>query len=155
MTDAQTGKTVTAADFRGDVVVLYFGFTHCPDVCPATLYNLGRITKRMGVNAARLKILLVTVDPDRDTPALLTQYAGLFGPNVVGLRGDANQLYTLARRYRVVFSVTKTPVYSVTHSSAAYAFNANGQPEFLIAGLDQPRPDIPGIARDLSDVAGR
>ncbi|MDD2705931.1 MAG: SCO family protein, partial [Acidocella sp.] len=118
MTDVQTGKTVTAADFQGSVIVLFFGYTHCPDTCPATLYNLGRIAQRMGASAAKLKVLFVTVDPERDTPAQLAQYVGLFGPNVVGLRGDADQLYALARRYRVVFSVTKTPVYEVTHSAA-------------------------------------
>ncbi len=154
MTDVQTGKTVTAADFQGSVTVLFFGYTHCPDTCPATLYNLGRIAQRMGANAAKLKVLFVTVDPNRDTPAQLAQYVALFGPNVVGLRGDADQLYALARRYRVVFSVTKTPVYEVTHSAAAYVFNANGHPEFIIAGLDQPKPDLSGIARDLSEVAG-
>ena len=90
MTEAATGKTVTESDFRGAVTLLYFGYTHCPDVCPATLYNLQRIQSRMGAAAAKVRVLFVTVDPDRDTPALLTQYAALFGPNVVGLRGTAD-----------------------------------------------------------------
>jgi protein SCO1 len=153
MTDAATGNTVTGADFRGSVTLLYFGYTHCPDVCPATLYNLQRIQARMGAATARLRVLFVTVDPDRDTPALLAQYAALFGANVTGLRGTPDALYALARRYRVVFSVDKTPAYTVTHSAAVYVFNAQGQPEFIIAGLDAPRPDLDGIARDLRGVA--
>ena len=155
MTDVQTGQAVTQADFSGKVVLLYFGYTNCPDVCPATLYNLDRIFKQMGPQAAaKVQVLFVTVDPDRDTLAVLAQYTGLFGQNIAGLRGNADQLYALARRYRVVFSVTKTPVYSVTHSSAVYVFNAAGKPQFIIAGLDTTAPDIAGIARDLQDVAG-
>ena len=71
-----------------------------------------------------MQLLFVTVDPDRDTPAVLAQYTQLFGPNIIGLRGTPDQLYALARRYRVVFSVVKTPNYEVTHSAAVYVFNA-------------------------------
>ena len=71
----------------------------------------------------------------------------------MGLRGTPDEFYALARRYRVVFSVVKTPVYTVTHSAAVYVFNAKGEPEFIIAGLDTVKPDIDGIARDLRDVA--
>jgi len=154
MTEVQTGKPVTAADFRGDVVLLYFGYTNCPDVCPATLYNLDRIFRQMGPAANNIRVLFVTVDPDRDTPPVLAQYTALFGPDVLGLRGNADQLYSLARRYRVVFSVVKKPIYSVTHSAAVYVFNADGKAEFIIAGLDTTAPDIAGIAADLKEVAG-
>ena len=153
MTDAATGKTVTETDFKGSVTLLYFGYTNCPDVCPATLYNLDRIEKRMGPDAAKIKVIFVTVDPDRDTPAALAQYVGLFGTNLTGLRGTADQLFELARRYRVVFSVSKTPTYTVTHSAAVYVFNAEGKPEFIIAGLDSTKPDLDGIANDLKYVA--
>jgi protein SCO1/2 len=153
MTDAATGKQMTAADFKGAVTLLYFGYTNCPDVCPATLYNLDRIEKRMGPDVGKVKIIFVTVDPDRDTAAALTQYVNLFGTNLTGLRGTADQLFDLARRYRVVFSVSKTPEYTVTHSAAVYVFNAKGEPEFIIAGLDQTKPDLDGIASDLKYVA--
>jgi len=121
-------------------------------VCPTTLYNADRIFQAMGPQAADIRLLFVTVDPDRDTLPVLTQYTGLFGPQVLGLRGTPDQLYTLARRYRVVFSVTKTPVYSVTHSSAIYVFDGQGKAHFIIAGLDTNDPDIKGIAADLEDV---
>ncbi|OYV39413.1 MAG: electron transporter SenC, partial [Rhodospirillales bacterium 20-64-7] len=152
MTDTQTGKPVTAQDFRGKTVLLYFGYTNCPDVCPATLYNMDRIFKRMGAAAKHVVVLFVTVDPDRDTPSVLNQYAALFGPDVTGLRGTPDELYKLARRYRVVFSVVKKPVYTVTHSAAVYVFNAHGKPQFIIAGLDTQSPDFSGIAQDLGWV---
>ena len=154
MMDVNTGKSVSEADFKGKVTLLYFGYTNCPDVCPATLYNLDRIFKQMGAAAAGMQVLFVTVDPDRDTPAVLAQYTGLFGSNFVGLRGNADQLYALARRYRVVFSVTKTPVYAVTHSSAVYVFDAQGKPQFIIAGLEGGTVDVAGIASDLGYAAG-
>jgi protein SCO1 len=155
MLDVNTGKPVTAADFRGKVTLLYFGYSNCPDVCPATLYNVDRILRRLGPLAGRVNFLFVTVDPDRDTPAALAQYVGLFGPNITGLRGSADQLFALARRYRVVFSVTKptaTTPYEVTHSAAIYVFDAQGQAQFLIAGMDTTTPDIPGITADLRTV---
>jgi protein SCO1/2 len=155
MQDVNTGKPVTAADFQGKVTLLYFGYTNCPDVCPATLYNVDRILRRLGPLAAQVNFLFVTVDPDRDTPAALAQYVGLFGPNITGLRGSPNQLFALARRYRVVFSVTKptgTSPYEVTHSAAIYVFDAKGQAQFLIAGMDTNAPDIPGITADLRNV---
>jgi protein SCO1/2 len=155
MTDVSTGQPVTAASFLGHVTLLYFGYTNCPDVCPATLYNVDKILRRLGPEGAGVKFLFVTVDPDRDTPAALAQYTSLFGPQVEGLRGTPDQLFALARRYRVVFSVTKpsgAAPYEVTHSAAVYVFDAQGQAQFLIAGLDTPNPDYAGIADDLRDV---
>ncbi len=152
MTDTLTGQAVSERNFLGKVTLLYFGYTNCPDVCPTTLYNLDRIFKQMGGDAADVQVLFVTVDPDRDTPDVLNQYTALFGNNIVGLRGDADALYSLARRYRVVFSVVKTPRYEVTHSAAVYVFDAAGRAEFIIAGLDTNTPDIAGIASDLEWV---
>jgi protein SCO1/2 len=157
MTDVTTAKPVTAADFSGQVTLLYFGYTNCPDVCPATLYNVDKILRQLGPLASHVDFLFVTVDPDRDTPPILSQYVALFGPRITGLRGTPNQLFSLARRYRAVFSVTKptasTP-YAVTHSAAVYVFDAKGQAQFLIAGLDTDAPDISGIAADLRGVIG-
>jgi protein SCO1/2 len=155
MTDVNTNRQVTAANFQGKITLLYFGYTNCPDVCPATLYNLDKILRKLGPLSAQVKILFVTVDPDRDTPTALAQYVSLFGPNITGLRGTPDELFALARRYRVVFSVTKptaTTPYAVTHSAAIYVFDAQGQAQFLIAGLDSTGPDIQGIADDLRDV---
>lgn len=152
MTDVTTNQPVTAQNFAGKTVLLYFGYTNCPDVCPATLYNVDKILRGLGPLANNVVVLFVTVDPDRDTPTVLAQYTALFGPHIQGVRGTADQLYALARRYRVVFSVTKSPTYQVTHSAAVYVFNSAGQAQFLIAGLDTPNPDIAGITQDIHDT---
>jgi protein SCO1/2 len=154
MTDVETERPVSGADFRGKVTLLYFGYTNCPDVCPATLYNFTRIMQRLGAEGGKFQLLFVTVDPDRDTPSVLSHYAALFGPNIIGLRGTPEQLDALAKRYRAEFSVVKTPTYAVTHSSAVYVFNAQGKPQFIIAGLDGTSPDFKGITADLKSVIG-
>ncbi|MDE8348575.1 MAG: SCO family protein [Acidocella sp.] len=155
MQDVSTNQPVTAANFQGKVTLLYFGYTNCPDVCPFTLGNIDKILKQLGPLAKDVTVLFVTVDPDRDAPATLAQYVALFGPNVQGLRGTPDQLFALARRYRVVFSVIKptaTTSYQVTHSAAVYVFNTKGDAQFLISGLDTDKPDIAGITDDLRDV---
>jgi protein SCO1/2 len=121
----EDGRPVTAQDFRGKVVALYFGYTHCPDVCPATLANLTDMAAK--VHSPNLRILLVTVDPDRDNDSVLSDYAKAFSPQVVGLRGSANELADLARRYRVAYTVTKGPPYEVMHSNAVFFFDRDGR----------------------------
>jgi len=119
------GKQVTAADFRGKVVALYFGYTHCPDVCPTTLANL---TDMLGkVNSPDVRVLFVTVDPDRDSDTVMADYAKAFSPQVVGLRGTANQLAALARTYRTAYTVKQGPPYEVMHSNAVFFFDKDGR----------------------------
>jgi protein SCO1/2 len=118
------GKPVTAADFRGKVVALYFGYSHCPDVCPTTLANLTDMMAKVG--SSDVRVLFVTVDPDRDTDAVLADYAKAFSPQVVGLRGDDNQLASLARAYRVAYTVKPGPPYEVMHSNAVFFFDKDG-----------------------------
>lgn len=150
MTRASDGRTVTARDFRGDVVLLYFGYTFCPDVCPLTMSNIATVLKRLGADARAVRVLFVTVDPNRDTLPVLKQYTANFGPDVVGLRGTPDQLAALARRYRIAYSVTvKGHDYEVTHSSAIYAFDRSGAARLLIPSLATNPPDIAGTADDL------
>ncbi|HUY69214.1 MAG TPA: SCO family protein, partial [Alphaproteobacteria bacterium] len=104
MTRAADGKPVTAADYRGKVVMLYFGYTFCPDACPMTLTNIGRILDRLGPLAKNIRVLFVTVDPNRDTLPVLKAYMKHFVPQIAGLRGTPDQIAALARRYRVVYS---------------------------------------------------
>ena len=127
------GKQVSAADFRGKVVALYFGYTHCPDVCPATLANLTDMAAK--VNSPDLRILFVTVDPERDTDAVMADYAKAFSPQVVGLSGTANQLATLARTYRVAYSVKKGPPYEVMHSNAVFFFDRDGRARLVTTDI--------------------
>lgn len=119
------GKPVTAEAFRGKVVALYFGYTHCPDICPATLANLTDMLGKVG--SPDVRVLFVTVDPERDTDAVMADYAHAFSPQVVGLRGGANDLAALARTYRVAYGVKKGPPYEVTHSNAVFFFDREGK----------------------------
>ena len=153
MTRAKDGKTVTAADFKGDVVLLYFGYTYCPDVCPTTLLNLSTVLKDLGDKAKRIRVLFVTVDPNRDTVPVLKDYVKAFASQVVGLRGDADQLAALAKRYRVSYSVTpesSDQPYTVTHSSAIYAFDQTGKVRLLISSMATDKPDTDGVEADLA-----
>lgn len=152
MTHAPDGKTVTQADYRGDIVLLYLGYTNCPDVCPTTLANVADILKRLGPEADHIRMLFVTVDPNRDTLPILAQYVKNFAPQIEGLRGTPDQLAALARRYRLLYSVTPATAdhpYEVTHSSAIYVFDGTGAARLLIPSLATTKPDIAGTAADL------
>lgn len=152
MTRATDGKLVTQADYRGRIVVLYFGYTYCPDVCPTTLTNIADILKRLGPAAQHVSVLFVTVDPNRDTPKVLASYAQYFAPQVQGLRGTPDQLAALARRYRIAYSVTpatKDHEYEVTHSAAVYVFDGTGAARLLVPSLGTTTPDLAGTADDL------
>jgi len=153
MTRASDGKLVGAADFKGKVVVLYFGYTYCPDACPTTLLNLSEMLKALGPRADDVRVLFVTVDPGRDTLDVLKEYTGSFAPQVVGLRGTPDQLAALAKRYRVSYSVERTPGgVAVTHSSAIYVFDRDGEPRLLFTGLALPNAPIEPALADLREL---
>ncbi|MGH7101246.1 MAG: SCO family protein [Acetobacteraceae bacterium] len=157
MTDATTARVVTARDFQGKLVLLYFGYTNCPDVCPLTLHNIARILDRLDRKRADVRVLFVTVDPVRDTLAVLGHYTRLFAPEIVGLRGTANHLAALARSYHIGYSVspaTASHPYEVTHSSAIYVFDRAGRPRLLIPSLASTAPDIAGTATALKRLLG-
>lgn len=152
MTRASDGKAVTAADFKGKVVLLEFGYTFCPDVCPTTLLNLSTMLKSLGSDADAVRVLFVTVDPGRDTLSVLKDYTQAFGPQVVGLRGTQDQLATLAKRYRVSYSVTAASgdqPYQVTHGAAVYVFDRDGRIQLLFSGLSLDKADT---APELADL---
>lgn len=153
MRDTVTDQPVTQQEFRGKVVLLYFGYTNCPDVCPDTLYKVKTIFNLLKADEKNVVLLFVTVDPNRDTLPILKQYLALFDPHLVGLRGNANQLYRLARRYRVVFAVHPSPdpeKYTVVHSALVYVFTPQGNADFAISDLDlSQHPDFQGISADL------
>jgi protein SCO1/2 len=157
MTRASDGKPVTEADFRGRIVMLYFGYTFCPDICPTTLSNIAGAIGRLGPAARDVRVLFVTVDPDRDTPSVLADYVGNFGPQFVGLRGTDDQLAALARRYHLGYSVTPKTAdhpYEVTHSSAVYVFDRSGAARLLNTSLASAQPDVAGVAADLKRLVG-
>jgi protein SCO1/2 len=130
----QDGQAVTAADYRHDVVLLYFGYTRCPDECPTTLTMLANALHTLGPRASQVRVLFVSVDPGRDTAAVLKRYVSNFGPEFVGLRGDPAELADLSKRYRIAFHYErpdKDGNYEVDHSSAIFVFDRRGRARLL------------------------
>jgi protein SCO1/2 len=144
----ENGRPVSGADFRGKVVALYFGYTHCPDVCPETLANLTSMLDK--VASPDVLVLFVTVDPDRDTDPALAEYTRAFSPRIVGLRGSANDLAALARAYRVAYSVKKGPPYEVMHSNAVFFFDREGNARLVTTDTS----DTANMADDLKRLLG-
>ncbi len=142
------GQTRTLADFRGKLVALFFGYTHCPDVCPTTMADLAAAIKLLGPDGNKVQVLFVTVDPDRDTPALLKQYVPSFNPTFLGLRPNTEQLKMLATEYKVVYQ--KNPGreqgnYLMDHSAGTYVYDTQGRLRLLMPyGTSAPL-----IARDF------
>ncbi len=128
------GKTVSASDYRGKVVLLYFGYTHCPDVCPLTMAHLHVVMQKLGKLADDARILFVSVDPARDTPAVMHAYVNAFDARATGLTGDPRAIEDLVKRYRSAFTrepASKDGSYEVSHSSAVYVFDRDGKPRVL------------------------
>jgi len=124
------GKPRTLADFRGKVVVLFFGYTQCPDVCPTTLAELADVMKQLGPDADRVQVLFVTVDPDRDSADLLSKYVPAFNPTFLGLRGDADATALTAKEFRVFYQKQpgRTPdTYTMDHSAGTFVFDPQGR----------------------------
>jgi protein SCO1/2 len=124
------GQPRTLKDFRGKLVVLFFGYTQCPDVCPTTLTELAEAKRLLGPAGDKVQGLLVTVDPERDTPEVLKAYVANFDPTFLALRGTPEQLAETAKEYKVYFkkSEGKTPTsYTMDHSAASYVYDAQGR----------------------------
>lgn len=123
------GQRRTLEDFRGKVVVLFFGFTHCPDACPTTLAELATVARELGPDAQRLQVLVVTVDPERDTPEVLRQYVPSFNPSFLGLYGTAEETAAAAKEFKVYFQ--KQPQtggsYTVDHSAGTFVLDKEGR----------------------------
>jgi protein SCO1 len=135
MTRANDGKAVDADAYRGHVVVLYFGYTNCPDACPTTLSDLASVLHRLGPKANDVRVLFVTVDPNRDSLAALKAYANAFAPQIDGLRGSDDAIARLARRYRITYSVTPGPPYQVMHSDSVFFFDRDGRARYVATSV--------------------
>jgi protein SCO1 len=128
--DAATGQRRRMADFAGKVVVVFFGFTHCPDVCPTTLLELAAVKKQLGADGERVQGVFITVDPERDTPELLKAYVDNFGAGFTALRGTPEETAALAKSFKVFYA--KVPgkaegSYSVDHTAASFVFDPRGK----------------------------
>jgi protein SCO1 len=147
-----TGHPASAASFKGRASLVYFGYTHCPDVCPETMGRLMQVLGKLGPDAQKVRILFITVDPARDTPQALHDYIGAFdAQHAEGLTGSDWQIESLAKRYRVAYQMEKRDPngnYEVTHSSAVYVFDSQGRARLL--ATDHDTPDA--IAHDLRRV---
>lgn len=142
----QDGRPRSLADFRGKLVVLFFGYTHCPDICPTTLADVAAVMKSLGKDAARVQVLFVTLDPERDTPDVLSKYVPAFDPAFLGLYGDAAATQRAAKEFRIFYE--KRPgsapgAYTVDHSAQCYVIDGQGRLRLLV------RQDR--IAQDLAD----
>lgn len=151
LTDA-TGSARTLADYRGKVVVLFFGYTHCPDVCPTTLAQLAQARHMMGAEADRVQVLFVTLDPRRDTPQLLARYTQAFDPSFVALTGTQQQIEATAREFKVFFEKVAGPApdsYTLDHSSGSFVFDPQGRVRLYVpdrARAEQVAPDLRRLA---------
>ena len=142
------GQPRRLADFRGKAVVMFFGYTQCPDVCPTTLANMREAMTLLGEDAKRVQMLFVTVDPARDTQELLSQYVPAFHPGFLGLYADEKSTAALAKDFKVFYAkqAGSTPAsYSVDHSTGSYVFDAQGKLRLLLRHGETPA----NIAADL------
>jgi protein SCO1/2 len=145
-----TGKTRTLADFRGKAVVIFFGYTHCPDVCPTTLAELKVVKEQLGEDGKRLQVLFVTVDPERDTRKLLANYVPAFDPSFLGLYGDTAATAQVAKEFKVFYQKApgKTPgSYTVDHTAGSYVFDPQGRLRLFVRF-----GNVPNLVADLKTL---
>ena len=125
----QNGQIVTDKDLRGRPFLVFFGFTHCPDVCPTALFEISEVLGKLGPDAQKVSALFVTVDPERDTPAQMKDYLSSFNPRLVGLTGDPAAIAAVAKEYRVY--VKKVPLdngdYTMDHTALVYLMDKDGR----------------------------
>ena len=126
----QNGRTRTLADFKGKVTVVFFGYTQCPDVCPTTMVDLAQVKKSLGKDGDRVQGLFVTVDPQRDTPAVLAAYMASFDPSFIALRGTPAQTVAAAKEFKVFFEKvpgTTNDSYTIDHTAGSFVFDPQGK----------------------------
>jgi len=137
-----TGKPRTLADFKGKVVVVFFGYTQCPDVCPTTMAEMASVMQKLGPLADQVQVLFITLDPERDTQQLLAQYVPAFDKRFIGLRGTPEQTAKTAKDFKVFYSKvpgTEPGSYTIDHTAGSYVFDRDGRLRLFIRhgqGLD-------------------
>jgi protein SCO1 len=138
----QDGKPITDQDLKGRPFLVFFGFTHCPDVCPTALFEVSEIMRKLGPDADRTRALFVTVDPERDTPEKLKDYLSSFDPHVIGVTGDAAAIAAVAKAYRVYSK--KVPLdgggYTMDHTAIVYLMGKDGR--FISPFNLKRKPDV-------------
>jgi protein SCO1/2 len=149
------GKAVNASDSEGQVRLVFFGFTHCPDICPTTLARLSQAVGKLPDNEReRVTIMFVSVDPNRDTPEQIAAYTHFYGDRIAGATGSEPQLRQLAKRYRTTFGYDEPDEnnnYNVSHSAGVYVFDTQGKARLLLRPdltVAQIRDDISALAQE-------
>ena len=137
------GRPRTLADFRGKVVVMFFGYTQCPDVCPTTMTDMAEVKRRLGTDGAKVQVIFVTLDPDRDTAEVLSQYVPAFDPTFLGLRGTREETAAIAKDFKVFYQKVpgKTETsYTMDHTAGSYVFDTEGRVRLFLrhAGAVDP-----------------
>ena len=146
------GHRRSLADFHGKVVLLFFGYTRCPDVCPVTLSRLARVMKLLGSDAGRVQVLWVTVDPARDTQKLLSSYVPAFNPAFLGLRGNDRETVAVASQFRIQYAITRFKgEILVDHTSSGFLIDPNGQARLKL-GYDLTAEQIAADVRAVLSV---
>jgi protein SCO1/2 len=144
-----TGQPRHLEDFRGKAVVVFFGFTHCPDICPTTLAETAAALKKLGPDADRVQVLFVTVDPERDTAEALAKYVTAFDPRFLGLRGDTQATQRAAKEFKVFYETRKSgESYTVDHSGQTYVIDPQGRLRLLVRP-ERLADDLPEDLRTL------
>ena len=142
----ENGQTVTDASYRGKWLLIFFGFTHCPDVCPTALNDIALTLDQLGPLAGSVQPLFVTVDPERDTPQIVKDYTDAFHPNIVGLTGTPAQIAETAKAYRIYYKkVVQGDTYTMDHSGITYVMAPDGK----FAAHFSPRTPIDAMAAKL------
>lgn len=147
LTDA-SGAHRTLADYKGKVVAVFFGYTQCPDVCPTTMVDLADVMKRLGPDADKVQVLFITIDPERDTPALLSKYVPAFDPRFVGLTGSPDDIARVAKEFKVFYQKVpgSTPdSYTMDHFAGTYVFDPQGRIRLFVRYGQKPE----AIAADV------
>ena len=148
------GKTVSSSDFRGKYMLVYFGYTYCPDVCPTTLNSIAQAMDRLGAKAKQVQPIFISVDPQRDTPTVMKQYVSAFSPSLIGLTGTPAQIAAVAKEYKVYYAKHVTGPgpndYSMDHSSVIYLMGPDGNFIAPISATDSGSQMATDIAERMS-----
>ena len=149
------GDTVTEKALEGKVVLLFFGYASCPDICPTTMAQLSQVVENLGAQADKVQIVFISVDPHRDTPEILHAYVSAFNDHAIGLTGSERQVADVARRYRVAYQI-EAPTsndpdnYEVTHARGIYIFDQKGRARFLASDSES----IDSLTASVQELLG-
>jgi protein SCO1/2 len=149
----QNGKTRTLADFKGKVVMVFFGYTQCPDVCPTTMAEMASVMQKLGPQADQVQVLFITLDPERDTQELLAGYVPAFDKRFIGLRGTPEQIAKTAKDFKVYYAKvpgTDPKSYTIDHSAGTYVFDRDGKIRLFMRHDEKPDEIVHDVKQLLS-----